>query len=73
MHAVYRRQPVLEAIQAALERGERRMISYFASVRVREVQEAEWRAVDAGGAAFFNVNTPEELAEAERRPSTGSG
>jgi molybdenum cofactor guanylyltransferase len=65
MHAVYRRQAVLEAIQAALERGERRMISYFSSVRVREVQEAEWRAVDADGIAFFNVNTPEELAQAE--------
>src|SRR5207302_10844177 len=34
MHAVYRRAPVLKAIQSALDRGEQRMISYFADVRV---------------------------------------
>jgi molybdenum cofactor guanylyltransferase len=66
MHAVYRREPVLQAINAALERGERRMISYFTSVRVREVDESEWRAIDGAGQAFFNVNTPEDLAEAQR-------
>ena len=66
MHAVYRRAPVLAAIQAALARGERRMISYFSAVRVREVAEAEWRPLDPSGRAFFNVNTPEDLAEAQR-------
>ncbi len=64
MHAVYRRGPVLEAIQAALARGEQRMISYFASVRVREVAEEEWRRVSPDGRAFFNVNTPEDLRRA---------
>jgi molybdopterin-guanine dinucleotide biosynthesis protein A len=66
MHAVYRRQPVLKAIQSALERGEQRMISYFADVRVVEVGEDEWREVDPSGLAFFNVNTPEDLEEARR-------
>jgi molybdopterin-guanine dinucleotide biosynthesis protein A len=66
MHAVYRRQPVLAAIRAALRRGERRMISYFGSVRVRQVADAEWRQWDASGTAFFNVNTPDDLAEARR-------
>ena len=42
------------------------MISYFADVRVREVAEAEWRAIDPAGTAFFNVNTPDDLAEARR-------
>jgi molybdopterin-guanine dinucleotide biosynthesis protein A len=69
MHAVYRRAPVLAAIQAALARGERRMISYFPEVRVREVTESEWRALDPAGRAFFNVNTPEDLAEAQRLAS----
>jgi molybdopterin-guanine dinucleotide biosynthesis protein A len=64
MHAVYRRLTVLEAIRAALARGEQRMISYFASVRVREVPEAEWRPFDAIGQAFFNVNTPADLEQA---------
>ena len=70
MHAAYRRAPVLTAIQAALARGERRMISYFSQVRVRELQEPEWRALDPAGRAFFNVNTPEDLAEAQRLAST---
>lgn len=66
MHAVYRRAPVLQAIRAALARGDQRMISYFAEVRVREVAEDEWRPVDASGTAFFNVNTPADLEEARR-------
>jgi len=65
MHAVYRRAPVLEAIRAALARGDQRMISYFGSVRVREVGEAEWQRVDPTGRAFFNVNTPDDLSRAE--------
>jgi molybdenum cofactor guanylyltransferase len=83
MHAVYRREPVLRAIRAALGRGDRRMISYFADVRVREVGDAQWRLTDPSGTAFFNVNTPDDLEEARRlaairpdkaqdeRPSTG--
>jgi len=66
MHAVYRRLTVLPAIRAALARGEQRMISYFRDVRVREVGEDEWHAHDPSGLAFFNVNTPDDLAEARR-------
>jgi molybdopterin-guanine dinucleotide biosynthesis protein A len=66
MHAVYRRVPVLEAIRAALARGEQRMISYFSDVRVHMLDEGEWRAIDRRGTAFFNVNTPDDLAEARR-------
>ena len=66
MHAVYRRVPVRRAIESALARGEQRMISYFADVRVREVAEHEWRAFDPDGLAFFNVNTPEDLEQARR-------
>ncbi len=66
MHAVYRRLPALQAIRAALQRGDQRMISYFAAVRVREIDEAEWRSIDPQGTAFFNVNTAEDLAEARR-------
>jgi molybdopterin-guanine dinucleotide biosynthesis protein A len=66
MHAVYRRAIVEPAIRGALARGEQRMISYFGAVRVREVEEPEWREADPLGRAFFNVNTPEDLAEAQR-------
>jgi molybdopterin-guanine dinucleotide biosynthesis protein A len=66
MHAVYRREPVLHAIRAALGRGDQRMISYFPAVHVREVSEDEWRLADPSGTAFFNVNTPDDLAHARR-------
>jgi molybdenum cofactor guanylyltransferase len=66
MHALYRRAPVVRAIQVALARGEQRMISYFGDVAVREIEEEEWQQCDPRGLAFFNVNTPEELAEARR-------
>lgn len=70
MHAVYQTETVRQAIQAALERGEQRMISYFRDVRVREVDESEWRTIDPDGRAFFNVNTPDDLAEARRLAET---
>ncbi|HEV7666622.1 MAG TPA: molybdenum cofactor guanylyltransferase [Chloroflexota bacterium] len=66
MHAVYRRERVLAAIRAALGRGEQRMVSYFGAVHVEELGEGAWQAIDPAGRAFFNVNTPDDLAEARR-------
>jgi molybdopterin-guanine dinucleotide biosynthesis protein A len=64
--AVYARRCLL-SVEAALESGQRRMISFFPQVRVMPVEEAEWSSYDPEGLTFFNVNTPQELAEAERR------
>jgi molybdopterin-guanine dinucleotide biosynthesis protein A len=72
MHAVYRTDSVQRAIEAALARGEQRMISYFRDVRVREVDETEWRQHDPQGRAFFNVNTPKDLAEARKLAESGA-
>ena len=69
MHAVYRRDTVRAAITNALARGEQRMNSYFREVHVREVTEPEWRRLDPRGRAFFNVNTPDDLADARRQAS----
>jgi molybdopterin-guanine dinucleotide biosynthesis protein A len=66
MHAIYRRVPTLHAIRAALERGEQRMTSYLSAVRVREIDEDEWRAFDPQATAFFNVNSAEDLDQARR-------
>ena len=66
MHAVYRRDPCRSAITAALERGDRRMISFLDGLQVRRVSEHELRRLDPELRSFFNVNTPEDLAEAER-------
>jgi molybdopterin-guanine dinucleotide biosynthesis protein A len=73
MHAVYRRASVLLAIEAALARGEQRMISYFADVRVREVDDEEWRPLSPDSRAFFNVNTPEDLRLAQLMAGQDTG
>lgn len=66
LHAVYRRETCLPAIQAALQAGEFKVIGWFPQVKVRELGEAEIAALDPSGLAFWNINTPEEFARAEK-------
>lgn len=61
VHALYTRA-CLAPIERALAAGQRRIVSFFADVRVRAIDEAELRSVDPGLASITNVNTPEELA-----------
>jgi molybdenum cofactor guanylyltransferase len=63
--AVYSRR-CLVRVEEALDAGDRRMISFFPRVRVLPVEEPEWRGLDPDGRTFFNVNTPQDLKEAER-------
>ena len=63
LHALYTKA-CLAPIERALASGKMRVISFFADVRVRSLDEADLRAVDPGLRAFTNVNTPEELAAA---------
>lgn len=65
MHAVYRRETCLRAVAIALQQGQKRMISFYGSVRVEVVEEEMVRGFDPAGRTFFNVNTPEELKLAE--------
>jgi molybdopterin-guanine dinucleotide biosynthesis protein A len=60
LHAVYRREACLPAIEAAIEADLWKVIAWFPQVKVREL------TVDNEERAFWNVNTPEEFAEAER-------
>ncbi|MDT8897424.1 molybdenum cofactor guanylyltransferase [Thermanaerothrix sp. 4228-RoL] len=64
-HAVYRRDTCLPAVERALKRGERRMISWLPEVRWQAISWEEVKVIDPQGVAFMNVNTPEELANAE--------
>lgn len=57
----------LAAIGEALARGERRMIAFHPSVRVRWAEEAELRRAEPGLDSLVNVNTPEELREVRER------
>ena len=71
MHAVYRVAPCRVAVRNVLEQGGRRMISFLDDVNTLRVPEAEIRKLDPEIRSFFNVNTPEDLAEA-RRIAAGS-
>jgi molybdenum cofactor guanylyltransferase len=54
----------LPAIQAALDRGDRKVISFFADVDVHYIKPDVIHQFDPEGRTFFNVNTPEDLAQA---------
>ena len=49
------------AIRARLDRGERKVTSFFADVSVREIPEERLRAVDPTLRFLANCNSPEDL------------
>jgi molybdopterin-guanine dinucleotide biosynthesis protein A len=53
-------------IEAAIARGDRRMIAFHDDVRVQRIPIAEVRALGDPALLFLNVNTPEDAALAER-------
>ncbi len=71
LHAVYRRETCLPAIQSALDADLWKLIAWFPQVRVRTLAPEETAVHDPDGLAFWNLNTPEEFAEAERRAAGG--
>ena len=65
-HAVYRRLTCLPAIDASIQADLWRVDSWFSKVDVRFLMPGEVEIYDPDHLAFRNVNTPEELVEAER-------
>jgi molybdopterin-guanine dinucleotide biosynthesis protein A len=68
-HAVYRRATCVPAIRSAIEADKWKVIAWFPAVKVHELSPDEVRKYDPSGLCFWNVNTPEEFAEAERLAS----
>ena len=68
--AVYRKT-VLPFCETQLAKGELRPIYLFDKVRTRCVEEDEIRTCDPDGASFFNMNRPDEYAEALSRWRAG--
>jgi molybdopterin-guanine dinucleotide biosynthesis protein A len=67
LHALYRRETCLPAIESAIEADQWKVISWFPQVRVRILTADEVKAFDPSGLCFWNLNTPEEFIEAEER------
>lgn len=65
LHAVYRRETCLPAVQAALASGEKQMVSWFANVKVLKIPIIVLRTFDPLLHSFTNLNTPKEFADAE--------
>ena len=65
LHAVYRRETCLPAIEAAIDADQWKVIAWFPQVKVRVLTSEEVKRYDPLGLAFWNVNTPEEFAKAE--------
>lgn len=73
LHAVYRCAACLPAIEAAIAADEWKLISWFPQVKVRTLTPEELKRCDPSGLAFWNLNTPEEFAQAEERARNVGG
>lgn len=72
IHAVYRRETCLPAIEAAINADQWKVIAWFPQVKVRVLTTDEIKEYDPSGLAFWNVNTPEEFAKAEKLATSQS-
>lgn len=60
LHAVYS-DTCLTSLRKAIERGERRVQSFYQALRVRHVDPPEIEMFDPDHRSFMNVNTPKDL------------
>jgi molybdopterin-guanine dinucleotide biosynthesis protein A len=67
LHAVYRRDACLPAIRAAMQAEQWKVISWFPQVRLHQLEPEEIGRFDPDGLTFWNLNTPQEFKQAERR------
>ncbi len=60
LHAVYRKT-CINAVEQAIQRGERGIASFYPHIRIRYLEESEVRMFEPELDAFVNVNRPDEL------------
>ena len=65
LHAIYGKA-CADPMRASLERKDQRVVTFFPQVRVRYVSPSEIDLLDPEHLSFFNINTAEDLARAER-------
>jgi molybdopterin-guanine dinucleotide biosynthesis protein A len=64
-HAIYRCETCLPHLRAALEAGKRRVDAWFSQVNIYYLAPAEMLPYDPDQIAFQNINTLDELRQAE--------
>ncbi len=65
LHAIYG-NACLEPIRARIEADRLKVIGFYNDVRVRYLDEADYRTYDPQNTAFMNINTPEEYQLAQQ-------
>ena len=65
LHAIYRQETCLPAVQKALYQEQHRLIGWFDLVKVRIMTQKEVVEFDPYQSAFININTPDDLIFAE--------
>jgi molybdopterin-guanine dinucleotide biosynthesis protein A len=66
LHALYRKETCLPAIEDAIQKDLWKVIAWFGKVKVHDVLDDEMKIIDPTGLCFWNVNTPEEFKQAEK-------
>lgn len=64
-HAVYRRRTCLSAVAGAIRADRWRVDSWFSDVSIHFLENTDLERFDPDGLVLRNVNTPEELRQAE--------
>lgn len=72
LHALYNRT-CLNEVQKALEADDKSILNLFDRIRTRKVLWEEICTIEGVGAAFCNVNTPEEYGEICQNPAIARG
>lgn len=70
LHAIYSKA-CLEAVRSCLDADRLKVIGFYDQVRVRYLDEAEYQPIDPNRLSFVNINTPEELARAQKIAAAG--
>jgi molybdopterin-guanine dinucleotide biosynthesis protein A len=60
---VLRAEPAREVAHSLVGQGERSLVGFLATLRVRRLDESTWRAFDPEGRTFRDVDLPEDLTD----------
>ena len=67
LHALYRRETCLPAIESAITADQWKVIAWFPQVKVRVLYPDDIRAFDPQCLCFWKLNTPDEFIDAEEK------
>lgn len=66
MHAVYKREACLAAVEKAIGAGQAKMTSFYGDLNIVTIGQSEISKYSPTGNSFRNINTPADLEEAEQ-------